>query len=93
MFFKGSRYEDVETATLTDLRGREVKYKGIRFISPTAPRYGYAVAAGDRLDTIAFDVFADAERFWKICDANEAMWPPGLVERLGRVIGIPGAEG
>ena len=93
MFFKGSRYEHVETATLTDLDGRERKYKRIRFIAASTPRYGYAVVAGDRLDNIAFEVFHDAERFWRICDANEAMWPPRLTERPSRVIGIPGAEG
>lgn len=91
MFYKGSRYEDVPTASLTDHRGREVRYKQIRFIPPSTPRYGYAVAAGDRLDMIAFDVFSDAERFWRICDANQTMWPPRLTERAGRVIGIPGS--
>lgn len=93
MFFKGSRYERVETTSLTDHRGREVKHKQIRFIPQSAPRYGYAVAAGDRLDNIAFEVFHDAERFWRICDANVTMWPPDVTEHPGRVIGIPGAEG
>lgn len=92
MFYQGSRYANVETASLTDGRGREVTYKRIRFIPPSTPRYGYAVAAGDRLDIIAFELFGDAERFWRICDANEAMWPPRLTAQLGQVIGIPGAE-
>jgi hypothetical protein len=90
MLFKGSRYEAVPIATLTDERGRQVRYITIRRIPPTEPRFGYAVRAGDRLDTIAFDVFHDAERFWRICDANRIMWPPELTARPGRVIGIPG---
>jgi hypothetical protein len=93
MFFRGSRYEDVETHRLTDERGQVVQYKGIRFIPDTPALYGYAVTAGDRLDTIAFEVFQDAERFWRICDANVAMWPPRLTERPGRVIGMPGTSG
>lgn len=92
MFFKGSRYGDVETTSLVDEHGREIRYKKNRFIPPTTPRRGYAVAAGDRLDTIAYDVFHDAERFWRICDANVTMWPPRLTEEPGRVIAIPRAE-
>ena len=92
MFFKGSRYEKVETASMTDERGRERRYKTVRFIHETTPRYGYAVAAGDRLDNIGFEVFHDSERFWRICDANETMWPAELTDTPGRVIGIPGAE-
>lgn len=93
MFYKGSRYEGVPSTTLTDDRGREVTYKKTRSIPSPTPRYGYAVGTGDRLDTIAFAVFGDAERFWRICDANTTMWPPTLTEQPGRVIGIPGAEG
>lgn len=92
MFFKGSRYEKVETASLVDERKRELKYKKVRIIPETKPRYGYAVAAGDRLDNIAFEVFRDPERFWRICDANRTMWPPELTDQPGRVIGIPGAK-
>lgn len=93
MFFKGTRYEKVETTSLIDERQRELKYKKIRFIPQTTPRYGYAVVAGDRLDNIAFEVFRNPERFWQICDANFTVWPPELTERPGRVIGIPGAKG
>lgn len=93
MFFKGSRYETVETVSLLDERDRELRYKVVRMIPDAVPRFGYAVAAGDRLDTIAFEVFHAPERFWRICDANRAMWPAELTSRPGRVIGIPGSEG
>jgi len=93
MFFKGSRYEGVATATLVDDRGRDLRYKVVRLIPDSRPLYGYAVIAAERLDTIAFEVFNDPERFWRICDANRTMWPPELTSRPGTIIGIPGAEG
>jgi hypothetical protein len=93
VFFKGSRYQNVATATLVDDRGRELRYKVVRVIPETRPAFGYAVLAADRLDTIAFDVFRDPERFWRICDANSAMWPADLTSQPGRIIGIPAAEG
>jgi len=93
MFFKGSRYATVETTSQVDERGRELRYKVVRMIPATEPRFGYAVAAADRLDVIAFEVFNDPERFWRICDANRAMWPADLTSRPGRIIGIPGSEG
>jgi hypothetical protein len=91
MFFKGSRYEKVETVSLTDVQGREIRYKDVRFTPETEPRYGWAVQAGERLDHIAYEVFREADRFWRICDANLAAWPPALTERPGLVIGVPGA--
>jgi hypothetical protein len=93
MLFKGSRYEGTLTATLVDARGRELRYKVVRMIPESPPRFGYAVAAADRLDTIAFEVFQDPERFWRICDANRALWPPELTRRPGRIIAIPAPEG
>jgi hypothetical protein len=92
MFFKGSRYQQTESKSLVDSRGREVRYKLVRFIPDTRPAYGYAVLAADRLDNVAFAVFHDPERFWRICDANRAMWPPELTSEPGRIIGIPAAE-
>jgi hypothetical protein len=92
MFFKGSRYQSVGTATFVDERGRELRYKLVRVIPDTKPVFGYAVLAADRLDTIAFDVFRDPERFWRICDANRSMWPPELTSTPGRIIGVPAAE-
>jgi len=45
-----------------------------------------------RLVEAACPRFRDAERFWRICDANVAMWPEDLVSEPGRVIGIPASE-
>jgi hypothetical protein len=92
MFFRGSRYADLPVLHTTDSRGREVAYKATRFIPESEFVAGHLVNEGDRLDRIAFDYFRDAERFWRICDANVTMWPEDLVREPGRVIGIPAAE-
>jgi hypothetical protein len=93
MFFKGSRYEKVPEAEHTDASGRTVRYKKVRFIPFTRAQAGHEVRDGERLDHIAHRHFRDAERFWRICDANLATWPPELVERPGRIIDIPASEG
>jgi hypothetical protein len=92
MFFKGSRYEKVNTTQITDVTGRVINYKKIRFISPTAGVVGYRMQAGDRLDRIANLSFRDPQRFWRICDANAAMWPDDLLI-VGAVLEIPPVEG
>jgi hypothetical protein len=92
MFFKGSRYEKVGTNQIADSTGQVFVYKKIRFIPPTAGLVGYTVKQGDRLDLIANVSFRDAQRFWRIGDANDAMWPDELLE-IGRVLEIPPAEG
>ena len=92
MFFKGSRYERLPVLHTTDSRGREVAYKATRLIPRSDFLSGYLVTEGDRIDLIAYDRYRDAERFWRICDANVAMWPEELVRRPGRVIGIPPSE-
>ena len=92
MFFKGSRYENVETNIIKDDKGREIKYKKVRFIPETEPLQRYIVMQGDRLDNLAYKFFNDPERFWKICDANLAMWPDDLLKGSGSIIFIPSAE-
>jgi hypothetical protein len=92
MFFKGSRYEKVATSQITDAAGRVINYKKIRFIPSTTGVVGYSVQAGDRLDRIANLSFRDPQRFWRICDANVAMWPDDLLI-VGAVLEIPPSEG
>ncbi len=92
MFFKGSRYAKVGELTRTDSVGREVRYKKIRFIPETAATTGHIVHRGERLDQIADRYYRDAERFWRIADANKVMWPDELTEEAGRIILIPPAE-
>jgi hypothetical protein len=92
MFFKGSRYEKVATNQITDSTGRVIVYKKIRFIPPTPGMVGYTVKQGDRLDLVANLSFRDAQRFWRICDANDAMWPDDML-LIGRTLEIPSSEG
>ena len=92
MFFKGSRYENVPNTTYVDAGGREIHYKTTRFIADTPAVTGYRVVAGERLDHIAWRHFRDPERFWRICDANRALWPDDLLE-LEAILRIPASEG
>jgi hypothetical protein len=99
MFFKGSRYEQVPAADLDGPGGRKIRYKKTRFIGPATPREGEApaeqahiVTQGERLDLLAHQYFRDPERFWRICDANFALWPDDLVAQPGQTIAIPNAE-
>ena len=92
MFFKGSRYEKLPTATYTDPSGRTITYVTTRYIPPTAAFIGHSVVDGERLDLIAYQYFRDSERFWRICDANLATWPDDLLV-IGAVLAIPPSEG
>jgi hypothetical protein len=92
MFEPTSRYYAVETATLTTADGRAVAYKRRRFL----PRgevlpllVEVTVTQGDRLDLIAARTLGDAEQFWRVCDANNAMDPFELTAQLGRVLRVP----
>lgn len=92
MFFKGSRYEKLPTATYTDASGRTIAYVTTRYIPPTTAFIGHSVVDGERLDLIAYQYFRDSERFWRICDANLATWPDDLLV-IGAVLAIPPSEG
>lgn len=91
MFFKGSRYEKVPTRTFTDASGRVITYKSTRFIPATSALQGHLVTSDERLDHIAWQHYRDAERYWRICDANTAVWPDDLLEP-GVVLAVPPVE-
>jgi len=92
VFFIGSRYEKVESHQITDDDGRVIRYKKVRFIPVTRAKMGHMVVQGDRLDNIAHRYYRDPERFWRICDANSAMWPDDLIAEAGKIILIPRSE-
>ena len=92
MFFKGSRYEFVPDAMITDGFGRTLRYKRVRFIPQTRAFVGHRVVQGERLDHMANEHYRDPERFWRLCDANRALWPNDLLE-IGRVLKVPPSEG
>jgi len=91
MFFKGSRYEKVPTRTFADENGRVIAYKSTRFIPPTPALQGHLVTSDERLDHIAWQHYRDPERYWRICDANTALWPDDLLEP-GDVLAVPPVE-
>ena len=41
---------------------------------------GTACSTDERLDHIAWQHYRDPERYWRICDANRALWPDDLLE-------------
>jgi hypothetical protein len=92
MFFKGSRYATVPELLAVDSSGRTIRYKAIRFIPQTPTLYGHLVTDGDRLDRLAGVYLNDPEKFWRLSDANFALWPPDLLAEPGTILGIPAAE-
>jgi hypothetical protein len=91
MFEPNSRYYVIETATYVTADGRAIAYKRRRFLPHGAdmPLLGQArVEQSDRLDLVANRTMGDAEQFWRVADANDAMNPFDLVEP-GRVLRVP----
>jgi hypothetical protein len=88
MLFRGSRYAGVGTWMSVDADGRVHEALRIRLIPSTPATFQRTVADGDRLDLLAFEFYGKADRFWRICDANDAMHPDELLEP-GRDVKIP----
>lgn len=73
MFSLTSRYQGIPTAIHELPDGRKVTFVRRRFLPQPQDlvQIGeHQVRIGERLDTIAFLVFGDAEQFWRIADAN-----------------------
>lgn len=100
MFEPSSRYSECEDAIIeidqagtnnNNNKPREVRYKKRRII-PTSEEMSLlakvTVRPGDRLDLISNRVFGDPQQFWRICDANETMYPPELTIKPGKVLRI-----
>jgi hypothetical protein len=92
MFEPTSRYFAVETARRTAPDGRVIAYKRRRFL-PRAEALPLlvevTVTQDDRLDLITARTLGDPEQFWRVCDANNAMYPPDLVTEPGRTLRVP----
>ena len=98
-----SRYATVEVATYTEPGGRDIAYLRRRFCpdpDQLVEVSSYTVAQSDRLDRIAAQTIGDPLQFWQVADANRALRPDELTERIGRRLritlpagfgGIPGA--
>lgn len=96
LFPPASRYANVETATLEDESGRVTIYLRRRLLPPPE-RFSllreHVVTQGERLDNVTARHLGDPEQFWRICDANRAMRPDALTERIGRRLRITLPEG
>lgn len=92
MFEHTSRYYRVENATYTAPGGEEIVYKRRRFLprGESLPVLAQVrVGPMDRLDLIAARTLGDPERFWRICDANDAMSPWDLTDVQGQTLRVP----
>lgn len=91
-----SRYYGVQTASLVTADGTMVVHVRRRFV-PAGDRFTvvqeHRVTAGERLDHLAATYLGDPEQYWRLCDANDAVRPDELVERLDAVVRITLPEG
>ena len=96
LFTPTSRYYGIQTTTLETADHRVIAYLVRRFL-PAPERFAllgeHVVTQGERLDNVTEQYFGDPEAFWRICDANRAMRPEELLERLGRRLRITLPEG
>jgi hypothetical protein len=95
MFDYTSRYYSLGTAPFTLSEGREVRYARRRFLPGAEnmpPIAEVTVNQGDRLDVITFRTLGDAQHFWRLCDANNAMNPPELTTEIGRKLRVATPE-
>ena len=83
------RYAEVPTLRFERRDGMEVLYLGRRLVRPQYPvEKQVAFDQSDRLDLLAARHLGRAERFWLLCDANDALDPFDL-ERPGRRLDVP----
>jgi len=96
LFTATSRYYGLGTKTLTAADGTVVVYVKRRFL-PSPDRFQliqeHAVVQGERLDNIAAAFLGDPVLFWRLVDANGAMTPEELVQKVGRRLRITLPEG
>jgi hypothetical protein len=96
LFPPNSRYQGIETATMTTPDGRTIIYIRRRFL-PSPDQFAllqeHRVVQGDRLDNITAKYLGDPEQFWRVCDANGAIRPDELTEAIGSTIRITLPQG
>jgi hypothetical protein len=96
LFPPTSRYAGIDTTTMKSADDRTVIYLQRRFV-PSPERFAllqeHVVTQGERLDNITVRYLGDPEQFWRVCDANGAMRPDELTEKVGRRLRITLPEG
>ena len=91
-----SRYYELETTTIQTSDGVGRTYKKRRFLPGMGAREvstEITVTQGERLDLIAARVFGNAEQFWHLCDANLAMNPFDLMNKIGTKLKVALPQG
>jgi hypothetical protein len=92
MFQPTSRYYNIPDLQYVGPDGIPLAYKSRRLLpagNAMPVLQEVTITAADRLDLIAARTLGDAEQFWRICDANNAMDPLDLTATLGRVLRVP----
>jgi hypothetical protein len=96
LFAPTSRYYGIDNTTMTGADGRTITYILRRFV-PSADRFQllqeHTVTQDERLDNITARYLGDPELFWRVADANSAMRPEELVEKVGRKLRITLPQG
>ena len=95
MFDPDSRYYSLENAELETADGEKVVYKRRRILpqgSEMRELTRATVTEGDRLDLITARTLGQAEQFWRVADANDAMNPSELTAETGRTLRVPVPE-
>ncbi len=96
VFPPNSRYHGIEIASREGADGEPVVYLRRRFVPPPealAILRTHRVESGDRLDNLAAALLGDPELFWRLADANRALHPEELTERVGRRLRVTLPEG
>jgi len=95
-FSLSSRYKDMLTSAMAANDGQSIVYLRRRFV-PKAENFTilqeHKVKEGERLDNITNQYLGDPERFWHLCDSNNAVNPDELTEINGSQINITLPEG
>jgi hypothetical protein len=96
LFAPTSRYYGLDTASLARSDGRPIIYIVRRFVPPADGfqllQY-HAVTQDERLDNVTARYLGDPELFWRVADANSAMRPEELMEKVGRKLRITLPQG
>ena len=76
MFFKNSRYRRLKDQVVTDKDGNYINEKELRFIPFAEGKYLHTLNEGNRLDHLAHRFYRQSKKWWRICDANNAILSP-----------------
>ncbi|MGF6227952.1 hypothetical protein QFZ27_001907 [Inquilinus ginsengisoli] len=95
-----SRYHGIGVRAITAADGTTTAYLARR-VCPSPERFAtlsvHRVQQGERLDQTTVKLVGDPEQFWRLCDANGAIWPQELEVEDARVrrtlpIDVPAPE-